>query len=165
MYKPGSYGDKYDDDRYGSRDEDRNGYGYGRERETGYRDDDRYGRYGDSNSRDGDRYEERYSRDGYKDDDYRGRSRSVDDFQDGSRSRSFDRDRDRAFDDDGQYSSRYVSISMGFYVASVIKNHVAFHGSILLLPSHFAVFTCFFGWFSFHFEYLRSNFSFKKNAT
>lgn len=114
MYKPGGYGDRYDDDRYegryGGRDEDRNGYGYGREREMGYRDDDRYGRYGDSNSRDGDRYgrdyEERYSRDGYKDDDYRGRSRSVDDYQYGPRSRSTDRDRDRPFDDDGQYSSR-----------------------------------------------------------
>ncbi|KAG7995190.1 hypothetical protein I3843_01G096100 [Carya illinoinensis] len=118
MYRPGSYsstggyGDRYDDDRYegryGSRDEDRNGYG--REREAGYRDDDRYGRYGDSYSRDGDRYgkdnEERYNRDGYRDDDYRGRSQSADDYQYGSRSRSFDRDRDRAFDDDGQYSSR-----------------------------------------------------------
>lgn len=154
MYKPGSYGDKYDDDRYGSRDEDRNGYGYGREREAGNRDDDRYGRYGDSNSRDGDRYgrdyEERDNRDGYKDDDYRGRSRSVDDFQYGSRSRSSDRDRDRAFDDDAQYSSRYASISRGIYVASVIKNHVDFHDFIFFLPSHFAVFTCFFGWFSFH---------------
>ncbi|XP_030937916.1 clathrin interactor EPSIN 2-like [Quercus lobata] len=114
MYRPGSYGDRYEDDRYegryGSRDEDRNGYGYGKEREMGYRDDDRYGRYGDSNSRDGDRYgrdyDERSSRDGYRDDDYRGRSRSVDDYQYGSRSRSSDRDKDRAFDDDGQYSSR-----------------------------------------------------------
>ncbi|KAF2302527.1 hypothetical protein GH714_037316 [Hevea brasiliensis] len=116
MYRPssysstGGYGDKYDDDRYegryGSRDEDRNGYGYGREREYNYRDDDRYGRYGDSYSRDGDRYgrdyEERYSRDGYRDDDYRGRSRSIDDY--GSRSRSSDRD--RGFHDDGQPSSR-----------------------------------------------------------
>ncbi|XP_015583026.2 clathrin interactor EPSIN 3 isoform X1 [Ricinus communis] len=108
MYKPGSYGDRYDDERYegryGSRDEDRNGYGYGRERDYNYRDDDRYGKYGDSYSRDGDRYgrdnEERYSRDGYRDDDYQGRSRSIDDY--GSRSRSSD----RGADDDGQSSSR-----------------------------------------------------------
>ncbi|XP_065868200.1 clathrin interactor EPSIN 3-like [Euphorbia lathyris] len=92
MYRPGSYsstggyGEKYDDDRYGSRDEDRNGSGYGREREYSYKDDDRYGRYGDSNSRDGDRY----SRDGYRDDDYRGRSRSS----------------ERGYDDDGQTSAR-----------------------------------------------------------
>ncbi|KAM7487046.1 hypothetical protein LguiA_003055 [Lonicera macranthoides] len=109
MYRPGSYsstggyGDRYDDDRYGSRDEDRNGYG--RER-----DDDRYGRYGDSYGRDGDRYgrdyEDRSNRDGYRDDDYRGRSRSDDDYNYGSRSRSADRDRDRAYEDDGQYSSR-----------------------------------------------------------
>ncbi|CAK7348953.1 unnamed protein product [Dovyalis caffra] len=110
MYRPGSYSNTggYDDDgRYGSRDEDRNGYGYGKEREYNYRDDDRYGKYGDSYGRDGDRYgEERYGRDGYRDDDYRGRSRSID--GDGSRSRSSDRDRDRdrAFDDDGQSSSR-----------------------------------------------------------
>ncbi|KAK8364948.1 hypothetical protein V6Z11_A02G018600 [Gossypium hirsutum] len=107
MYRPGSggYGDKYDYDRYGNRDyDDQNGYG--RDREYGYRDDDRYGRYGDSNSRDGDRYgrdyEERYGRDGDRDDDYRGRSRSVDDYQYGTRSRSSDRD--RAFDEDGASS-------------------------------------------------------------
>lgn len=117
MYRPGSYssaggyGERYDDDRYdgryGNRDEERNGYG--REREWGSRDDDRYGRYGDSYGRDGDRYsrdDDRYSRDGYRDDDYRGRSRSVDDYQYGSRSRSSDRDHDRAYEDDGQYSSR-----------------------------------------------------------
>lgn len=119
MYRPGSYsstgvyGDKYDDDRYegryGGRDEDRNGYGYGRERELGYRDDDRYGKQGDSYSRDGDRYgreyDERNGREGFRDDDYRGRSRSVDDYHD-SRSRSSDRERERSLDDDGQYSSR-----------------------------------------------------------
>ncbi|OVA11382.1 Epsin domain [Macleaya cordata] len=109
MYRPsGGYGDRYDDDRYGGRDDDRNGYG--REREYGYRDDDRSSRGGDSYSRDGDRYgrdsEERYGRDGYRDDDYRGRSRSNDDYQSGSRSRSSDRYRERAFDDDGRYSSR-----------------------------------------------------------
>ncbi|XP_015962914.1 clathrin interactor EPSIN 3 isoform X2 [Arachis duranensis] len=102
MYRPGSgsgaYGDRYDDDRYGNREEDRNGYGYGREREPGYRDDDRYSRDGDRYGRE---YEERYSRDGYRDDDYRGRSQSVDYAYD-TRSRSSDRDRD----DDGQYSSR-----------------------------------------------------------
>lgn len=107
MYRPGSYsnsgayGDRYDDDRYGNREEDRNGYG--RERELGYRDDDRYNRDGDRYGRD---YEERYGRDGYRDDDYRGRSRSVD-YQYDTRSRSSDRDRD---DDDGQHSSRYEPI-------------------------------------------------------
>ncbi|KAH7573389.1 hypothetical protein JRO89_XS03G0137700 [Xanthoceras sorbifolium] len=115
MYKPGSYsgsggyGDKYDYDRsegrYGSRDDEQNGYG--RERDYGYRDDDRYDRNGDSYSRDGDRYgrdyEDRYGRDGYRDDDYRGRSRSVDRYQDGSGRSS---DRYRSFDDDGQTSSR-----------------------------------------------------------
>ncbi|KAL2485409.1 Clathrin interactor EPSIN 2 [Abeliophyllum distichum] len=110
MYRPGSYssgggyGDRYDEDSYGSRDDDRNGYG--REREWGQRDDDRYGRYGDSYGRDGDKYEERSGRGGYRDDDYRGRSRSIDNYQYGSRSRSADRDRDRAYEDDGQYSSR-----------------------------------------------------------
>ncbi|XP_038991826.1 clathrin interactor EPSIN 2-like isoform X5 [Hibiscus syriacus] len=104
MYRPGSggYGDRYD---YGNRDyDDQNGYG--RDREYADRDDDRYGRYGDSNSRDGDSYgrdyEDRNSRDGYRDDDYRGRSTSVDDYQHGTRSRSSDRD--RAFDEDGASS-------------------------------------------------------------
>ncbi|KAI3459748.1 hypothetical protein Pfo_016411 [Paulownia fortunei] len=114
MYRPGSfsssggYGDRFDDDRYGNRDDDRNGYG--REREWGSRDDDRYGRYGESYGREGDKYsrdyEERYGRDGYRDDDYQGRGQSVDDYQYGSRSRSADRDRNRANEDDGQYSSR-----------------------------------------------------------
>ncbi|XP_022735375.1 clathrin interactor EPSIN 3-like isoform X2 [Durio zibethinus] len=106
MYRPGSggYGDRYDYDRYGSKEEYQNGYG--RDREYGYRDDDQYGRYGDSNSGDGDRYgrgdyEDRYSRDGYRDDDYRGRSRSVDDDQYGTNRSS---DRDCAFDDDGASS-------------------------------------------------------------
>lgn len=111
MYKPGSYsgvggyGERYDDDRSGSRDEDRNGYG--RERDW------------DSNSRDGDRYgrdsEERYGRDGYRDDDSRGRSQSVDPYNYGSRSRSADRDRDRSYEDDGQFSSRYVIRVLWFY--------------------------------------------------
>ncbi|XP_077227079.1 clathrin interactor EPSIN 3-like [Tasmannia lanceolata] len=105
MYRPSSYssmgglGDRYDDDRYGNRDEDRNGYG--RERELGYKDDDRYGRGGDRDGRDSD---ERYSRDGYRDDDYRS-SRSTDDYQYG-RHRSFDRERDRPYEDDDRYSSR-----------------------------------------------------------
>ncbi|XP_010525787.1 PREDICTED: clathrin interactor EPSIN 2 [Tarenaya hassleriana] len=100
MYRPsGGYGDKYDyESRYGGRDEERSSYG--REREYGYRDDDRYSRDGDRYSRDS---ESQYGKDGYRDDDYRGRSRSVD-YQYGSRSRSSDRD--RAGEDDGQSSSR-----------------------------------------------------------
>ncbi|XP_026407980.1 clathrin interactor EPSIN 2-like [Papaver somniferum] len=71
----GSYGDE---DRYGIRDDDRNGYE--RESEYGYKDDDRNSRGGDSYNRDGDRYG-RDSDGGYKDDDYnRGRSRSNEDF-------------------------------------------------------------------------------------
>ncbi|KAI3743160.1 hypothetical protein L1987_60865 [Smallanthus sonchifolius] len=93
-YRPGSYpgAGGYDDNRYegryGSRDEDRNGDGYGRERDGGYR-------YG----------EERYDRDQYRDDEYRGR-RSVDGDSYGRRSRSSDRDRERAYEYDGPYSSR-----------------------------------------------------------
>ncbi|KAG5231951.1 clathrin interactor EPSIN [Salix suchowensis] len=102
MYRSGSYDD---DGRYGNRDEDRNGYGYGKEKEYNYRDDDRYGKYGDSYGRDGDHNgEERYERDGYRDDDNQGRSQSIDGY--GSRSRSSDRDREHAFDDDGHSSSR-----------------------------------------------------------
>ncbi|XP_047980138.1 clathrin interactor EPSIN 2-like isoform X2 [Salvia hispanica] len=110
MYHPGSggYGDKYDDDRYGNRDDDRNGYG--RDREWGSRDEDRYGRYGESYGRDGDRYgrdnEQRFGRDGYKDDDYQERSQSYDDYNYGSRSRSADQDRNPANEVDVQYSSR-----------------------------------------------------------
>lgn len=107
MYRPGSggYGDRYDDDRYegrsGNRDDDRNGYG--REREWGSRDDDRYGRDGDRYGRDN---EEQFGRDRYRDDDYRGRSQNIDDYNYGSRSRSADPERNRANEDDGQYSSR-----------------------------------------------------------
>ncbi|XP_042010142.1 clathrin interactor EPSIN 2-like isoform X1 [Salvia splendens] len=110
MYHPGSggYGDKYDDDRYGNRDDDRNGYG--RDREWGSRYEDRYGRYGESYGPDGDRYgrdnDERFGRDGYKDDDYQERSQSNDDYNYGSRSRSADRERNPANEVDGQYSSR-----------------------------------------------------------
>ncbi|VFQ64853.1 unnamed protein product [Cuscuta campestris] len=113
MYRPGSYSnsggyaDRYDDERIGSRDDDRNGYG--REREWG-RDEERYGRHsGDSYGREGERYgkdyDERFSRDGYKDDDYSGRDQSIDDYHSGSRSKSADRERDHAYDDDAQYSS------------------------------------------------------------
>ena len=87
------------------REEDRSGYGYGREKEWGYRDDDQYSSNRDRYGRD---YEERYSRDGYRDDEYR---RSVDDDQYGSRNRRSDRDHDHNFDDDGQRSSRCVPVS------------------------------------------------------
>ncbi|KAL8204670.1 hypothetical protein R6Q57_010293 [Mikania cordata] len=91
-YRRGSYpgAGGFDDDRYegryGGRDEDRYGNGYGRERD-GYN-------YG----------EERSGRDQYMDDEYRGR-RSVDGGSYDRRSRSSDRDRERAYGDDGQYSS------------------------------------------------------------
>ncbi|CAH2063561.1 unnamed protein product [Thlaspi arvense] len=101
MHRPsGGYGDRYDyEGRSGDRDEGRSSYG--REREYGYRDDDR-------NSRDGDRYsrdsEERYGREANRDDEYHRRSRSVDNYQNGSRGRSSDKE--RPFEDDGQSSSR-----------------------------------------------------------
>ncbi|GFP80717.1 clathrin interactor epsin 2 [Phtheirospermum japonicum] len=107
LYRPGSspssggYGDRSDDERYGNRDDDRNSYG--REREWGSRDDDRYGRDGDRYSRDN---EERYGRDGYRDDDHRGRGQNIDEYHYGSRSRSADRDMNRSNEDDSQYSSR-----------------------------------------------------------
>lgn len=105
--RPGGYGDRYDDDRYGNREEDRNGYG--KERDWGSRDDDRYGRSKDPYSRDGDRYgrdlDDRCVRDSYRDDDYRGHGN--DDYQYGSRNRrSTDRDTERSHDDDDRYSSR-----------------------------------------------------------
>ncbi|KAJ8497623.1 hypothetical protein OPV22_008175 [Ensete ventricosum] len=99
----GGYGDRYDDDRYASRDEDR--YGNGKEREWGYRDDDKYGRSRDSFGGEGDRYgryaDERYGRDSNRDDDYR-RGRGNDDYQYGSRNRSLSRD--RSLDDDDRSS-------------------------------------------------------------
>ncbi|XP_047331449.1 clathrin interactor EPSIN 2-like [Impatiens glandulifera] len=104
MYRPstGGYGDRYDEDRYGSRDDDRGGYG-------GNKDGDGYGRYGESQGRNGDRYgrdsDERYGREDYKDDDNRGR-RSFDGQQYSSRSRSSDREKDQSYEGDGQYSSR-----------------------------------------------------------
>ncbi|CAN8286698.1 unnamed protein product [Cochlearia groenlandica] len=97
MYKPsGGNGDKYD---YGSRDEERSSYG--REKEYGYKDDDRNSHDGDRNSRDS---EDRYGRDSNREDDYRGRSRSVDNYQHGSRGMSSDRE--RTFEDDGHTSSQ-----------------------------------------------------------
>ncbi|BAT93522.1 hypothetical protein LR48_Vigan02g275400 [Vigna angularis] len=107
MYRPGSrsssgsYGDRYEDDRYGSREEDRSDHGYGREREWGYRDDYRYSRERERYGKD---YEESYRRDDNRDDEYR--RRSVDDDQYGSGSKSSDRDHDHNVDDDGQRSSR-----------------------------------------------------------
>ncbi|WVY93822.1 hypothetical protein V8G54_032910, partial [Vigna mungo] len=82
-------------------EEDRSDHGYGREREWGYRDDDRYNRERERYGKD---YEERYRRDDNRDDEYR--RRSVDDDQYGSRSKSSDRDHDHNVDDDGQRSSR-----------------------------------------------------------
>ncbi|KAK4733003.1 hypothetical protein R3W88_025991 [Solanum pinnatisectum] len=111
VHRPGSYsssggyGDRYEGERYRGRDEERNGYG--REKEWGYRDEDKYGRYGNSYSHDGDCYGRGYddrSQDENRDDDHRGRSQSVDDYSNDSRSISSDRNRDRAYDDDGQYS-------------------------------------------------------------
>ncbi|KAL1189734.1 Clathrin interactor EPSIN 3 [Cardamine amara subsp. amara] len=101
MHRPsGGYGDKYDyDGQYGDRDEGRSSYG--REREYSYKDDDRNSRDGDRQSRDS---EDRYGRDGNRDDEYHGRSRSVDNYQYGSRGRSSDRE--RPIEDDGQSSSR-----------------------------------------------------------
>ena len=122
MYKPGSYtsgggyGERYEDDRYegsyGSRDEDPNGYG--REREWRSRDDDKYSKYGDSSNRDRDYYgresEERSGRDGYKDNSSRGRSQNGDDYNYGVRSKSSERD--RTYEDDSQYSSRYSTCTL-----------------------------------------------------
>ncbi|KAI3897541.1 hypothetical protein MKX03_010406 [Papaver bracteatum] len=87
-------------------DDDQNGYG--REREYGYKDDDRNSRGGDSYSCDGDGYGRdsdgvtrmmsNYNR--------RRRSQSNEDFQSGQRSRSSDRYRECGYDDDRCYSSR-----------------------------------------------------------
>ncbi|KZV26968.1 ENTH/VHS family protein isoform 1 [Dorcoceras hygrometricum] len=119
----GGYGDRYDDDRYdgryGNRDDDRNGY----------RDDERYGRYGDG--REGDKYsrdhEDRYRRDGSRDDEFRGRGQSTNDYHYGSRGGSADFDKDRADEDDGQYSSRAVRFhnvtESVLHVDSTIDNH------------------------------------------
>ncbi|XP_074590309.1 clathrin interactor EPSIN 2-like [Curcuma longa] len=85
---PGRYGDHYDDDRYGSRYASRDDYQYGngKDRDWGYKDDDRSGRVNDSHGRE----EDRYDRDGYRDNEHRGgdygsrnmsigRNRSLDD--------------------------------------------------------------------------------------
>ncbi|XP_074557740.1 clathrin interactor EPSIN 2 [Curcuma longa] len=100
---PGHYGDRYDDERYesryGSRDDDR--YGNGKEREWGYRDDDKSGRASDPYGREGDRYgrysDERYGKDDYRDDENRG-VQGNDDYQYGSKNASSSRG--RSFDDD-----------------------------------------------------------------
>ncbi|KAF0933464.1 hypothetical protein E2562_018559 [Oryza meyeriana var. granulata] len=105
---PGRYGGGYDNDRYegsyGSRYDNRNGYGG--EREYGYRDDDRYGGAGNTPNREGDRYSrdsnERYGRD--REDEYKG-SHSNHEYAEGSGRRSYGRDRD-SYGDDGVYSSR-----------------------------------------------------------
>ncbi|KAJ8444810.1 hypothetical protein Cgig2_034045 [Carnegiea gigantea] len=109
MFRPGSRGyDDHYEGHYGGREDEWNGYG--REREWGYKDDERYGRFGDSYNREGDRYgrdsDEHYGRDSYRDEDSRGRSQNVDDYQYGSRSRSSDRDGECAYDDDDRHSSR-----------------------------------------------------------
>lgn len=105
---PGRYGGGYDNDRYegsyGSRYDNRNGNG--REREYGYRDDDRYGGPGDTPNRE-DRYSrdsnERYGRD-YREDEYKG-SGSNHEYAEGSGRRSYGRERD-SYGDDEAYSSR-----------------------------------------------------------
>uniref|UniRef100_A0A0D9VME2 ENTH domain-containing protein n=1 Tax=Leersia perrieri TaxID=77586 RepID=A0A0D9VME2_9ORYZ len=105
---PGGYGGGYENDRYegsyGSRYDNRNGYGG--EREYGYRDDDRYGGAGNTPNREGDRYSrdsnERYGRD--REDEYKG-SHSNHEYAEGSGRRSYGRDRD-SYGDDEAYSSR-----------------------------------------------------------
>ncbi|XP_042470183.1 clathrin interactor EPSIN 2-like isoform X2 [Zingiber officinale] len=100
---PGHYGDRYDDERYesryGSRDDDQ--YGNGKEREWGYRDEDKSGRASDPYGREGDRYgrysDERYGKDDYRDDENRG-VQGNDDYQYGSKNTSLGRG--RSFDDD-----------------------------------------------------------------
>ncbi|RWW05895.1 hypothetical protein BHE74_00014415 [Ensete ventricosum] len=88
-----------------NKDKDEDRYGNGKEREWGYKDDDKYGRSRDSFGGEGDRYgryaDERYGRDSNRDDDYR-RGRGNDDYQYGSRNRSLSRD--RSLDDDDRSS-------------------------------------------------------------
>lgn len=95
----------YDNDRYegsnGSRYDNRNGYG--REREYGYRDDDRYSGAGDTPNREGDRYS-RDSNERNREDEYRG-SNSNPEYAEGSGRRSYGRERD-SYDNDEAYSSR-----------------------------------------------------------
>ncbi|KAG2662392.1 hypothetical protein PVAP13_1KG535000 [Panicum virgatum] len=105
----GGYSGGYDNDHfegsYGSRYDNRNGNG--REREYGYRDDDRYGGPGDTPNREGDRYSrdsnERYGRD-YREDEYKG-SHSNHEYAEGTGRRSYGRERD-SYGDDEAYSSR-----------------------------------------------------------
>ncbi|KAG6505619.1 clathrin interactor EPSIN 2-like isoform X1 [Zingiber officinale] len=95
---PRRYGDRYDDDhydsRYASRDDDR--YGNWKERNWGYKDDDRSGRVSDPYGREEDRYgrysDEHYGRDGYKDDEHRGGQEGDYGSRNTGRNRSFDDD-------------------------------------------------------------------------
>lgn len=85
----------YDNDRYeGGKYDNRNGYG--REREYGYRDDDRYSGAGDTPNREGDRYS-RDSNERNREDEYRG-SNSNPEYAEGSGRRSYG--------DEEAYSSR-----------------------------------------------------------
>ncbi|KAI4369776.1 hypothetical protein MLD38_018181 [Melastoma candidum] len=98
MYRPsGGYDDRYEEDKYGHKDD----YDYGRgDKDWGYRNEDR---------------------DNYRDDDMGGRSRSVEDFQNASRSRSHDGDIDRGLDDDGKYSSR-ESVGKAYEGSQDVRN-------------------------------------------
>ncbi|RWW41570.1 hypothetical protein BHE74_00052939 [Ensete ventricosum] len=96
-----------------SRDKDEDRYGNGKEKEWGSKDDDRYNRDRDSYGREGDRSsvysDERYGRDGSRDDDSRG-GHGNDDYQDGSRNRSIE--------DDDRYSSRFaISVRTGISIS------------------------------------------------
>ncbi|XP_006648078.1 clathrin interactor EPSIN 2 [Oryza brachyantha] len=101
---PGGYDNDRYEGSYGSRYDNRNGYGG--EREYGYREDDRYGGAGNTPNREGDRYSrdsnERYGRD--REDEYKG-SHSNHEYAEGSGRRSYGRDRD-SYGDDEAYSSR-----------------------------------------------------------
>ncbi|VFQ92315.1 unnamed protein product [Cuscuta campestris] len=99
------YGEGRYSGHYGSRDDNR--IGYGKERGWSHRDEDIYG---DSYGRHGERYdreyEERNSHYAYTDSDYRGSgtSKSIDEY--GSRSKSFEREREIACDGSDHQSSR-----------------------------------------------------------
>lgn len=112
MYKPSSYnstrgsygGDRYEEDsysRYGRRDDDR----YGKDRDFDrYREDDRYGRDSDRSGRPGDRYRDDRNRDYDNDEDQYSSRRGGDRYSD--KSRSYEKDLDRAQDDADHHSSR-----------------------------------------------------------
>lgn len=96
-------GDRYDDERYESRygNKEDDWYNNGKEREWGYRDDDKSGRASDLYDQEGYRYgrysDERYGKDGYRDDENRG-VQGHDDYRYGSKNTSFSGG--RSFDDD-----------------------------------------------------------------